>query len=170
MSSIKGLDNRLRQPSLRFRFFGRSEIRELNHILEKDEHVHHCAFGFYQGGSGILVATNNRILLVDKRPFYLNIEDFRYEQISKTVLLTQFLQGTIYIQSRIKKLVFRSISDERLRNIKDFISGKVYEVQETRQMFDTVKSTTKPYLNPAWRPHHNTIMKHHRPTKFHTTI
>ena len=162
-------NKQLKQLSLRFRFFGRSEIKELRRLLEKNELVHQCVYGFYQGGSGILVTTTKRVLLVDKRPFYLNLEDMHYENIHDTVFSSQFLQGTLYVHAGMRKIMFKSISDARLREIKEYIHEKISNLQGGKQEFYTVRNAIKPYLNPAWRARHNTVLKgkRSRPTKFY---
>ena len=167
MVAQKSIDEQIQQLSLRFRMFGRSEIRELRRILNVNETVKHCIYGFYQGGSGVLVATDHRILLIDKRPFYVNIEDIHYSTVRDVDYTPRMLQGTIHVISGRRKLSFRSVSDARLRGLRDYVQRQVLDSDFVQEKHDNViKDTLKPYLNPAWRPHHTTILRRARPVKF----
>jgi len=152
----------------RLRLFGRAEIKELQNILQPDEQIIQCAYGYYQGGSGLLVATDKRLLLVDKRPFYLNLESLPFDQIRDIDFGARLLQGSLFLQVGLKKLVFRSVSDARLRHICTYAREKLDTIE--KPLFATIQSTSqasnKPYLNPSWRPHHITLLPKPRPTKF----
>ena len=71
MVSATYVDEQLKRLGVRPTFFTRPEIRELKHILLPDEQIQHFVSGRYDGGYAILCATDMRILLIDKKPFYL---------------------------------------------------------------------------------------------------
>jgi hypothetical protein len=164
MVSKSSVSTQLKRIGHKFRIFGRAEANELKNILNLGESILQCAYGHYHGGSGLLVATDQRILLVDKRPFYLNVESMAYENLNHIDYKQDKLHGVLYIQSGVKRVIFRSISDARLK----FIRSKADEYIETmsRNIFSTVDTektsnigafSRRPYLNPAWRPHHLTF-------------
>ena len=47
--------------------FNKPEIAELVNIIHDNESIYECVNGFYEGGFGLLVATDTRVLLVDKK-------------------------------------------------------------------------------------------------------
>lgn len=165
MVSKSSISSQLKRLGHKFSFFGRAEINELKNIINPGESIVQCAYGKYHGGTGLLVATDQRIVLVDKRPFYLNVESMTYEKLNHIDFKQDKLHGVLYLQSGIKRVIFRSISDARLK----FIKQKAEESMETlsRNIFSSVESQTsdaqksyvnrRPYLNPAWRPHHLTF-------------
>src|SRR5438046_494754 len=55
-------------------FLGRREVKALPTILWEDERVENIIRGFYGTGSGILVATNKRLVFVDKGLARLRVE------------------------------------------------------------------------------------------------
>jgi hypothetical protein len=62
---------------------GRKEIKELPSILWEDECVEQIIQGTYNNGNGILVATNKRLVFVDKGIIFgLKVEDFPYDKIT----------------------------------------------------------------------------------------
>lgn len=165
MVSKSSVSTQLKRVGHKFRIFGRAEAKELKNILTPGESILQCAHGHYHGGSGLLVATDQRILLIDKRPFYLNVESMSYDKLNHIDFKQDKLHGVLYMQSGVKRVIFRSISDARLK----FIRKRAEEFMEvlTRNIFDSTEIDTakkpkytkyrKPYLNPAWRPHHLTF-------------
>ena len=157
MVSRKLLANQLNQTGHRFRIFGRTELKQLRRILNPGEIINQCVFGYYQGGSGLLVATDERVLLIDKRPFYLYVEDHDYASVSSVDFTSRLLQGVLYFQAGAKRIVFTSVSDARLAKLKSYIQGKIVIVDKTTTSTKVTSSYyRKPYQNPAWRPHHLT--------------
>jgi hypothetical protein len=167
--SIKG---QLHRAGHKFRIFGRSECRELANILEPQETIVKCAYGYYHGGSGILVATDQRLILVDKRPLYLNVESMRYENIKDVQFDTKMLQGVLYLDIGVKRLVFRSVSDASLRKINEYVHGRIKDNIVPEINFDTqvAPRPVRPYLNPAWRPHHLTVLPRSKYSKYHKSM
>ncbi|MFT4532114.1 MAG: hypothetical protein ACI9T8_000124 [Candidatus Saccharimonadales bacterium] len=164
------LESQLKSLSLKFRLFGRAEVRELRRILHSGEQILHCIFGYYQGGSGILVATNKRILLVDKRPFFLNLESISYEKIRDVAFNLKFLQATLHLQSGMHKLTFRSVSDARLRKLKEYVESRMRSISQIEQeIVNEVATKTQSYINPVWQSRHNKLRTRKYPTKFYPT-
>ncbi len=171
MVAKRAIKSQLNNIGNRFRIFGRAEVKELHKIIETDESIMQCAYGYYQGGSGLLVLTDKRLLLIDKRPFYLSLESLPFEYIKDIDFAARLLQGTLYMHAGMKRLVFRSVSDARLRKICDFVKDKIEQVEKPLfkpliQQSNKSFAGRKPYLNPAWRPHHITFAPKQRPSKF----
>lgn len=159
MVAMRTVDGQMRNIGHRFRIFGRSEIKELRKILHPDETIIQYTYGYYHGGSGILVATDQRLLLIDKRPFYLNLENMPFEYIKSIDFGSRMLQGTLYLQTGIKTIMFRSVSDANLRKICNFVQDKLDTMTKPIIVNNTnMQIGYKPYLNPAWRPHHVTFL------------
>jgi hypothetical protein len=165
MVSKISVQSQLKKIGHKFRIFGRAEAKELKNILIAGESILQCAYGHYHGGSGLLVATDQRIILVDKRPFYLNVESMSYDKINHIDYKQDKMHGVIYVQSGVKRVIFRSISDARLKIIRK--RADEFIEQLTRNIFNSTENQApvktesfvnrRPYLNPAWRPHHLTF-------------
>ena len=52
----------------------RAEVEELQEVLHDDEQIKGFMSGRYQGDPAIVVATNERILLVDKKPLHISVQ------------------------------------------------------------------------------------------------
>ncbi len=78
--------------------WGKSEIKELPKILSENEKIKGIITGIYNGGSGILVATDFRLVFIDKGLLFgLKIEDFGFDKISSIQFESGFLTATIKI-------------------------------------------------------------------------
>ncbi len=156
------------RAKLGFRFFGRAEIKALKKILRSNEYIAHCTYGYHQGGSGILVATNQRVLLMDKRPFYAHLEDIDYQNIKEVSYKMKLLQAILLIRTNKRTLYFKSVSDARLKNTKKYVDSKLLLNNNFEEAVDTSKYVaSKPYLNPGWRPHHAGGVIRRKPSKFY---
>lgn len=80
------------------KFWGRREISELEKILSEQEKIFALAQGTYNKGNGILVATNRRLIFIDKGlVFGLKVEDFGLDKITSIQYESGLLFATIKI-------------------------------------------------------------------------
>jgi len=80
------------------------EVKELLTILMEDENIEKIDSGFLDEGkgatgNGLLVATNYRVIFIDKPMigFGIKMEDFPYDKISSVSVETGFLKGILKI-------------------------------------------------------------------------
>ncbi len=158
--------SQLHKIGLSFTFFGRAEVKELMHILDSDEIIYHCTYGWYQGGSGLLLATDRRMLLVDKRPFFLNLEDLRYEMITEVDFAGRLLDASLHLHTGSKKLSFRSLSDGRLRKTCRYVQDKITQARQMEKHPTHRTDVPEDEVNKSsWQPH-SPLLPKLRPTKF----
>jgi hypothetical protein len=119
-------------------FWGKSELAELSKIMVPGEVIEHVQHGHYAGGFATLVATNHRLLLIDKKPFFLTVIDLRYDMVAEVDYGHQFIGATIHVQSFNKDFKFQSINKENLRRITSFIQHKVMEMRGHRTDVDVL--------------------------------
>jgi hypothetical protein len=165
MVAKKSLKSQLNSIGLHFRIFGRGEVKELQRILRFGENIFQCAYGYYHGGSGLLVVTDQRIILLDKRTFYLNFEEFSYSKIYNIEISVRAMQATLKLSCDDKKLVFRSLSDARLRNMSKYINEAVRRFSESNM--DVVGEQLNTVAPSVWRVNNSALVPRMRPTKFY---
>lgn len=105
--------------------WGQPERKELPRILMEDEEIQHIIDGKYGGGFATLCATNHRLLLIDKKVFFLTVEDIRYDMIAEVDYGHQFIGATIHVRSFSKDLKFQAFKKEKLRDLSHFIQHRV---------------------------------------------
>lgn len=129
-----------RLGELRFRCsrWFRAEINELQHILLEHEKIIALACGRYFGSFALLVATDQRLLLIDKRVFFMNLEDTRYDMISEIDFNSQVYSATVTVHTINKTHKFTSIKQKtQLRNLTNYVQKRVMEFRNQQQSLST---------------------------------
>jgi hypothetical protein len=111
--------------------WGRTEARELPNILLPDEEIYEVVNGFYDGGFALLVATNVRLLLIDKKPMnYLTVEDMRFDMINELDYSHRLLGARINVSAGSKNLIFTSLNQARLRKAINHVQHCMAEAKQ----------------------------------------
>lgn len=90
------------------------EVLLICNLLQENENVEAVIFGKYRhflqdiSGRGALVATNFRMLLVDRKPMYLRYEEFPYQIISGCELTTTSTTSSLTLETRVGNISIRS--------------------------------------------------------------
>src|SRR5688572_24099720 len=150
MVRTEDVQQQLKRIGVNFQFFGRPELRELPHILFDNEEITHVVRGRYEGGWAVICATNQRVLLIDKKPFYLTIEDMRYDMIADVEFNHRLLDATIRLGTVNKTLRFTSYSHGSLRLISSFIQQQVMSFRQ-RQTTPTQTQSAQPQFAPQFQ-------------------
>lgn len=130
MADIKIIEEQLKKIGCNFRFWGRAELRELANILLAVEQIHHCINGQYEGGFAMLCATDQRVLLIDKKPMYLTIEDIRFDMIAELDYNHRLVNSSLLICTPNKSLRFTAYNQHRLRQFYSFVQHRVMEIRQ----------------------------------------
>lgn len=129
MVSMRSVEEQLKHVGCNFKFWGRAEIRELSNVLMEEEKISQCVNGTYEGGFAMLCVTNYRVLLIDRKPMLLTIEDIRYDMIAEVDFNGRLMNSTVRIFTPMRNLVFSSWSQHRLRNCVNYIQQRVMEIR-----------------------------------------
>lgn len=127
---LKQLEDQLKRIGCNYRFWGRAELKELAYVLLPGEEVRHCVNGSYEGGFALLAATDQRVLLVDKKPMYLTLEDIRFDMIVEIDFNHRLLNANVRICTPNKELRFVAYNHARLRALFHFVQTRVAEIRQ----------------------------------------
>jgi len=130
MISLNQVEDQLKRVGCNFRFWCRPEIRELCKILMPGETIAQAVVGRYENGMALLVATDHRLLLIDKKPMFLTLEDLRFDMISEIDYNAQLFGGTVQIMTPNRKLTFSAWNQPRLRNILNYTQLRISEIRQ----------------------------------------
>lgn len=130
MVSFDEVEEQLKKVGCNFRFWSRPEIKELRNILVPGEIVAQCANGRYENGGALLCVTNHRLLLIDKKPMFLTLEDIRFDMISEIDYSAQAFEGTVTIMTPNRKLRFTGWNQGRLRTILNYTQSRVTDLRQ----------------------------------------
>lgn len=131
MVDAKSVHTQLKRLKFDIRGWGRAEINELPNILSPDEKIYECVNGIYEGGFALLVATNVRVLLVDKKPLnFLTVEDLRFDMINQIDYNHRLMGASITISTGYKTLKFTSYNKPRLRKLISHVQDRMSEIKK----------------------------------------
>lgn len=133
MTKSQIVSEQLRQTGSSFRYWGRSEAKELPRLLFPDETIVHALNGRYEKGFALFCATNQRLLLLDKKPLVLCFEDMRYEMISEVDYTEQLFAASMSLRTPGRNLRFSSFRVGRLRNLTSYIQEQVTYVRHHQE-------------------------------------
>lgn len=134
MVTLATVEAQLKAVGCQFRFWGRAELRELCQILLPGEKIAQAVNGQYDAGFAMLVATDFRVLLIDKKPKYLTLKDIRYDMITELDFSGRMMNSTIRIYTPNKELRFTSTSAKKLRTLFNHTQHKVMEIRHRFMM------------------------------------
>lgn len=118
MVSAESVHKQLKKLGFKHNGWGMGEVKELPNIILPDEEIFEVVNGIYEGGFALLLATDVRVVLVDKKPLnYLTVEDIRFDMINEMDYSHRLLGAQISIATGNKNLVFRSYNQQRLRKL-----------------------------------------------------
>lgn len=134
MVNGSSVTKQLRQVGSDYAIWGRSEIGELPSILMQDEQIMQAVNGYYDGGFALICATNYRVLIIDKKPFTLTVEDLRYDMIVEVDFSSRLFTSILHIFTPMRTLIFTSWSMGKLRKSMDYIQQRVMELRNNEFM------------------------------------
>lgn len=129
MVQMQVIEDQLDAIGADFHFWGRAEKRELRNVLVEGEVINHCLNGRYEGGFAMLCATDRRLLLIDKKPLYLTMEDVRYDMVSEVDFSHRLIDATIRICTVNKVVSFTSFHNATLRELTAYLQDKIMEMR-----------------------------------------
>lgn len=130
MRTLGEIELELSRLGLRNRFWGKPEVRELQHILSDDEVMTNAVNGRYEGGFALLLSTDRRLLLIDKKIWFLSLEDVRYDMISEVDYNARLIDATVYIRTINKVLRFTTLRQKNLRALITYVQERVMELRQ----------------------------------------
>jgi PH (Pleckstrin Homology) domain-containing protein/putative oligomerization/nucleic acid binding protein len=103
----------------------RGEVKELPRILWPDELPLKVIRGSYGSGAGILVATDRRLIFIDKGLMSLKVEDFGYDKITSVQYRTGMVLGEIDVLASGNRATFKNIEKARVREFGDWLRARI---------------------------------------------
>ena len=131
MVDVKSVHAQLKRIKFSATAWGRAEVKELPSILAPDEKIYECVNGMYEGGFALLVSTDMRVLLIDKKPLnFLTVEDLRFDMINQIDYNHRLAGATIIINTGYKTLKFTSWNQPRLRKLITHVQDRMSEIKK----------------------------------------
>ena len=116
------------------------ELKELSLILMDNEEIVLVVAGRYYGGYALLVATGQRLLLIDKKTMFMSMEDIRYDMISAINYSSRLFDSTILISTMNKQHRFTSVKHKtQMRSLTIYAQRRVMEIRQPQSTQDLAR-------------------------------
>jgi hypothetical protein len=130
MVPLRDVETQLKQLGVNHRFWGRPEMLELQHILVPGEQIQACINGHYKGGFATFCVTDQRLLLIDKKLFFLTVEDMRFDMITEIDFSAQLVTGNLSVCTPTKTMHFTTLRPKKLRELSCYVQNRVMEIRQ----------------------------------------
>jgi len=108
------------------RYFGKRELKALPSILWEDERIEAAVQGLYNSKMGMLVATDRRLIFVDKGLFGgLTVEDFPYDRITSIQYETGLVQGKIRVYASGNRADIEAVTKALVQPFAESIRARI---------------------------------------------
>jgi hypothetical protein len=107
------------------------EIKELPRVLFDNESIKAFILGFYDGGYGMLVATNLRLLFVDVMPFgRVKVEDIPYNMVNSTQVQFGVLFASAAVVTRPNTYRFWWLNKNNVHDFNEYVELQMLKHQQ----------------------------------------
>lgn len=129
----------------------------LPELIHENEHIKGVVYGRLQGklDSVMLVATDQRILFVDYKPFYKNADEITYEVVSGVNITVIGLHAGVVLHTRVKDYALRFVNINCAEKFTHYIESHIESgIKRASKSTDTPEDEKKyqPYKIPAKEP------------------
>lgn len=134
MVTWQSVEAQLKRVGCNYLLWGNTEVHELANILMDSERIVQAVNGYYDGGFALLCVTNYRVIIVDKKPFLLTVEDLRYDMIAEVDYSARMFTAVLHVVTPLRALDFTSWSMRRLRSSMNYIQQRVMELRNNEYL------------------------------------
>jgi len=115
------------------------ETNYLPHLLHPDEHIMGSVYGKYKDGRGVLIATDQRILFIDKKPLFMHVDELSFMIIGGVTFSQAAFMGYVTLHTRLGDYKLRTFNFKNAANFVDYIETKCLQhAEEQGDKFETV--------------------------------
>ncbi len=100
------------------------ETHYLPFILHKDEHIMGSVYGRYKDGRGALVATDQRVLFIDKKPLFLHCDELNFAIVGGVTYTRTGPVGSLTLHTRLGDFSLRTLNHKNAVNFVEYIEAK----------------------------------------------
>src|SRR6185295_7515952 len=112
--------------------------------------ITNAANGRYKSGFAMIVSTNHRLLLIDKKLWFMSLEDVRFDMITEVDYAARIFDATISVRTVNKVLHFTSIHQHQLRALTKYLQERIMEIRQ--MMMQQADAPNQPMPQPSQMP------------------
>ncbi len=101
--------------------------RYLPSVIHLDEVLGGVVYGFNKEGSVTLVATDKRVIFLDKKPLFVNLEEMTYDIVGGVTFSHAGMSSIITLHTRMRDYRIRTFNDKCARGFMHYVEGRCLE-------------------------------------------
>ena len=103
-------------------------------IIRSDEHIMAAVYGKYSKGRGVLVATDKRVLFLDKKPLFLHHDEISFDVISGVTYTNVLFSGTVTLHTRLGDYSLRTFNRRAASKFMNYIDVACLQKHSVRRV------------------------------------
>jgi general stress protein 26 len=103
------------------------EAKELARVLHPNEHIGGVVYGRYASGLAWLIATDRRVIFMDKKPLHNTMDELTYDVVSGVKSMRGGLSSSVTLHTRIGDYNIRFVNAKCASVFIKFIEGRQVE-------------------------------------------
>lgn len=126
----------------------KSTARHLPTYIHEQEHIGGVVYGQYDGGSGMLVATDYRIIFLDHKPLFSTSDELTYDVVAGVKVSRGGIFNAVTLHTRIADYTIRYVNSKCARTFVGFIKSMRLEktnLQERKSVEKNPSKVVKPH-------------------------
>jgi hypothetical protein len=110
-----------------------TESRYLPSLIHTDEILGGVVFGKHADGYAMLVATDRRIIFLDKKPLFVNEDEMTYDVIGGISISRAGIGTTVTLHTRLKDYTLRTFNQESAQKFVHYIELRCLEHNHAKE-------------------------------------
>jgi hypothetical protein len=102
------------------------ESRYLPHIIRPDEHMFGVVYGLCEGSSVLIVATDRRVIFLDRKPLFINEDEITYDIVGGVKFSQAGLGVTVTLHTRVKDYVVKTMNEHSAQRFVNYIESRTF--------------------------------------------
>lgn len=104
-----------------------TESHYLPHVIHPSEHIGGVAYGRFDGGFAMMLATDRRVIFLDKRPLFMAEDEIDYDVVSGVSFGYSPMYSTVTLHTKIKDYTVRTMNKESAKRFVSYIEARCLE-------------------------------------------
>lgn len=109
------------------------ESHYLSHIIHHDERLGGVVYGVHKEGFAMIVATDRRVIFLDKKPMFVNKDEISYYVVSGVSAGYTAVGTIITLHTRIKDYAIRTLNRKCARGFVEYIESRCLENENKKE-------------------------------------
>lgn len=105
----------------------RMESRYLPHIIHDSEHIGGMVYGHHKDGFAVIVATDMRVIFLDKKPLFINEDEITYRAVSGVSFNHAGPGAMVTLHTKIKDYPIQTLNERCAEKFVEYIEARCLE-------------------------------------------